>query len=490
MFDISWNDDDVISTQPNLVVIMTDEHNLRTIGAYRNFFREKNQPEQADVWGAGNQVDTPNIDRLASEGALFTNFYTNKPNCTPSRASFMSGLYPRKTGAYKNRKKMSSDIKTWAHYLQLNKYKTRYNGKWHLDGPSFPGVFLNLYESNVEQLERSFGFNDNFFRFNDGHFKFLDIENKTLQLYEFDEHFETPSKHFTTDFLFNKGIQQIKRSVKKKEPFAIMLSIPDPHGPNLVRKPFQNMYDTMNFEVPATMEARYRGHQTFPNFANTSWKNAMGMSIDKTEKEISQFKRSVIFQREMRQYFGMVKCIDHNVGKLMNLLAKIGIEEDTIIVFTSDHGDMLYEHGKRDKGLPYKTSAGVPFIVKYPKKIKQGKVVETARSHIDFMPTILNLMGINHEDSSFDGKDFSSDLLSSEQIVNDIQNIIHMSGNRWVAAVSSQFKLVQPHSLESGDSWLFDLENEPDELINYYNDETYFDAKQILTESLNDRKKK
>ena len=130
-------------------MIITDEHNLRTIGCYRDVLKG----EQKHVWGKDAIVDTPNIDRLAAEGAIFENFYTVAPLCTPSRASFMSGLYPHKTGGSQyNHGRMNDDVVTFAQVLQEQRgYRTGYIGKWHLNGDEKPG-WGNSF--------RKFGFTD------------------------------------------------------------------------------------------------------------------------------------------------------------------------------------------------------------------------------------------------------------------------------------------------------------------------------------------
>lgn len=124
----------VENKKPNLVVIMTDEHNLRTISAYRDYYLSKFPKDVVDVWGDNIFVDTPHIDSLANEGVMFTNYYTTMPTCTPSRASFLTGLFPFSTGAVENNFPMSDNVKTWADYLQESSYQTAYFGKWHLDG--------------------------------------------------------------------------------------------------------------------------------------------------------------------------------------------------------------------------------------------------------------------------------------------------------------------------------------------------------------------
>ena len=470
---------------PNLIVIMTDEHNLRSIGAYRDYLRNLNQTDQANMWGAGNNVKTPNIDRLANEGALFTNFYTNVPSCTPSRAIFMSGLYSSKTGAYKNGLKMKNTVKTWANVLRSHNYDTAYVGKWHLDGDINPGVF-NTLQGNDKK--RHFGFKNNDIRYNAGHSKYLKMINRTLHTFKFKKKFagkDTPGgmrKHFVTDFLFRRSKKQIRKYIKRGKPFALMLSIPDPHGPNQVRPPFDEMYSNMKLKLPQTFRSRYQGHHIHPKFDAFYYNNAMGDSQNKTSVELEEFENDPVFQNEMQKYFGMVKCIDVNVGRLMQFLKREGIEDNTIVVFTSDHGDMLYEHGKVNKGLPYKASAGIPFIVRYPKNVMPGKVIETAHSHLDFAPTILNLMGIDHNEE-FDGNDFSADLLSNDKYVNDVEKVTLLSHSfrHWISATSSEFKLVLA---TRSVPWLFDLKADPDETINYFDDPAYKNVKDFLLEKL------
>ena len=448
----------------------------------------------ARIWGPGNEVKTPHIDKLAKDGAIFTNFYTPAPICTPSRASFMSGLYPKRTGAHRNIiGQMWQSVKTWAHYLDLLKYQTHYMGKWHLDGDINPGVFSTLpFKKNT----RKFGFNNNFFRFNDGHYKFLNIRNKTLQLYTFEEDFEGKDKpdgiktHFTTDFLFDNARKEIENSLKNSEPFALMLSIPDPHSPNEVRPPYDTMYGDMDFKIPPSMTSRYQGSNPYPEFADNKLTNGnikndvMGHTWPlKTNRQMKRYENGNKFQNHMSQYFGMVKCIDDNLGNLMNFIKDQGIEDNTIVVFTSDHGDMLFEHGKINKALPYKSSMGVPFIIKYPKKIPPGKIVETARSHLDFAPTILSLMGVEHN-QTFDGEDFSDDVLSSQAVVNDESNVVFAAHRGWIAAVSSRLRLIIGKSYLGLRPWLFDMKIDPRELINKFDDVQYTDAKELILEKL------
>ena len=433
------------SVQPNLLIIHTDEHNFRTLGCYREQLSE----DQAFVWGTGVKVDTPNIDSIAHEGALCTSFYATSPVCTPSRASFVSGLYPVATGSPVNDMPMHDNIVTFAEILKRNGYSTSYVGKWHLDGDAKPGF----------APKRHFGWDDNRYMINRGHWKLLQDTasgpaligsyNEKSENYKYDISEATPES-FTTDFLADHAIGIIERD--KAKPFCLMVSIPDPHGPNTVRAPYDTMYTNLVFKNPRSMDV---DEGAMPKWVNLKGKNAV--------RELNQ--------AQMARYFGMVKCIDDNVGKILEYLKSQGLEKNTIVVFTSDHGDLMGEHKKDNKGLPYETSACIPFIIRYPGKILPGKVIDTACTTADFAPTILGMMGAAGPFPAYHGKDASADFLGPEKEVRS-ERIVYITnaGNRWVAAVNHRYKLVLS---PDDDPWLFDLEKDPDEITNFYDNPEY-----------------
>lgn len=442
--------------QPNLLIIHTDEHNLRTLGCYRNTMSE----EQALMWGKDVIVETPNIDQLAKEGVLCENWYASSPVCTPSRASMISGLYPIATGSHRNDFPLKDELVTFAQILKENGYATAYVGKWHLDGDAKPGF----------APARQFGFDDNRYMFNRGHWKTLGedengpkvLDKKNAKGFAAYDPQIANEKTFTTDFLVDKTIEIIERD--KSKPFALMLSIPDPHGPNHVRAPYDTMYTHLFFEDPRTMH---------PDVNNKpAWLNLKG----------KKNKASKLNQKAMAQYFGMVKCIDDNVGRLMSYLKTNGLDDNTIVVFTSDHGDLMGEHGKHNKGLPYEMSARVPFILKYPGHVKAKKHIRKAYTMADFTPSILGLMGIDHSSQNFHGIDASADFTDPTKLfANDRVVYITNAFGRWVAAVDNRYKLVLS---PSDKPWLFDLEKDPDEVINYYNDADYKEVADRLTNEL------
>ncbi len=442
------NQNDGNTAKPNLVIVHTDEQNFRTLGCYRKLLSK----DQAFVWGDGVNVETPYADKLAEQGALCSSFYAASPVCTPSRASFVSGLYPYATGAGNNHEALNDNVVTFGEVLRKNGYSTSYVGKWHLDGNEKPGF----------APQRKFGFEDNRYMINRGHWKmFKEDENgfdfigkfspdKNKYKYELKDFNET---NYATDFLTDRTLEIIERDQKK--PFCVMLSIPDPHDPNNVRAPYNKMYDDLEVQTPRTMTAAL---ESTPKWNSMKSKNAM--------KNMSSYLA--------KQYFGMVKCIDDNLGKLMKRLDELNLSKNTILVFTSDHGEMLGEHAKKNKGLPFEASACVPFIIRYPENIRPGKLIRKAYTTTDFTPSILGMMGVDHKDYNFHGEDLSKDFTGQEsELLDDRVVYYRHAGGQWVAAVNSRYKLIFASTYLDQEPVLYDLEKDPDELKNFYEDPAY-----------------
>jgi len=241
-----------------------------------------------------------------------------------------------------------------------------------------------------------------------------------------------------------------------------MLSIPDPHGPNIIRPPYDTMYNHLNFTLPPSAVAAYHRKPALPGWVLRE------NDLEKADEMIKSIENDDKWQTNMRNYFGMVKLIDDKVGQLLSFLEKNGQDENTIIVFTSDHGDMMGEHGRYNKGNPYQSSAGVPFIIRYPGRVTR-KVINTAHSSTDFAPTILGLMGIDYSGIAFQGTDASDEILSNATS-STLEQVRFIAGPHWAAAVDRQYKLVLS---KYAPPWLFDLKKDPNEIINYSGNPSY-----------------
>ena len=427
----------------NLLIVHTDEQHFNTLGCY-----------------GGRIVETPNVDWLASNGAICTSFYATTPVCSPSRAAFVSGRYPHHTPVVTNNIPLDDRIVTFAHILAKQGYATGYAGKWHLDGAGKPQW----------EPERKFGFADNRFMFNRGHWKKMEDtptgprvaarnrkDQPSYAVAEADE------KSFTTDWLTDKAVDFIK--LNKDKPFCYMVSLPDPHGPNTVRAPYDTMYDNVDVPIPAT-------------FHKTPEQTPKWGAKDKKLTEAS-------LRRIMPQYYGMVKCIDDNLGRLLDTLRQNGLIDNTIVVFTADHGDLCGEHRRLNKGVPYEGSAKIPLVVYYPEKIEPGTVIDQALSCVDFLPTVLALMDVETAGQE-QGRDASG--LFVGQGTSDWPGVAFIRGTSrdvnksgWVAVVTDDHKLVYS---PQDRPWLFDLKKEPEELTNFFSHPEYRDTVERLTGEL------
>ena len=220
---------------PNLLIIHTDQLSSWALSVYAK--QLTGTPNYGKIL-----IETPHIDSLAKEGAIFYNFFTNSAVCTPSRGCLLSGRYPHAHGAYRNNIEMNRDEVTIAHILQSNGYETGYAGKWHLDGEPKPGWV---------RPARSMGFADCRFMFNRGHWKKI-VDQPQGNPKAFPYKVIGDEKTFTTDWLADKTIEFIEKTGNR--PFFYMVSIPDPHGPFTVRRPYMNMYRPDEMTVPNTFK--------------------------------------------------------------------------------------------------------------------------------------------------------------------------------------------------------------------------------------------
>lgn len=414
-------------TPPNVIVIMTDEHNFRTLGCYRKLLPKN----LANMWGDA-VVETPQIDSIADQGAICTSYYATTPVCSPSRAALISGMYPHLTPVNTNNIPLDDKVITFAEILKRSGYATGFAGKWHLDGTAKPGW----------APKRKFGFDDNRFMFNRGHWKILEQTASGPRVGARKQ--GQPSyavagaskETFTTDFLMDRTIDFVKANIDK--PFCYMLSLPDPHGPDTVRAPYDTMYDKQTYSRP---KSATKDFSSIPTWG---------------QKQQGKFTQS--------KYYGMVKCIDDNVGRLITFLKEKEIYDNTIFVFTSDHGDLRGEHHRQNKGVPYEASTRVPFLVRYPQLIEKHVVINQALGSIDFLPTLCTMTGTKPV-NPIHGRDFSQLLMGKEPKAWTDIAIVRGTGDRkgWLMAVSDRYKLV----VSANDPiWFFDLERDPNEMIN------------------------
>ncbi|MFC2025671.1 sulfatase [Chloroflexota bacterium] len=311
-------------------------------------------PDQmrADAMGcAGNPiVCTPNIDRIAREGVRFENAYTSYPLCAPFRASFFTGKYAHSSGVYANHYPIPLDQEFLAEIFRNNYYQTGYFGKWHLNGGEIPGF--------VPAGERRLGF-DTMIGFNRGHHYLSSIYFKdTSQPFS--------SNRYEPEYQTDQVISFLEACVDGSQdgPFFAMVNYGIPHPPLVGPDEYLKKYSPENIVIPTNV----------PGDENSNGKARTFLA----------------------RYYGLITCVDDNVGRLLDWLDRKQLTESTVVIFLSDHGEMAGEHGRFAKKTYYRSAMHVPLMVRYPERFPPGNIVNSlVDPSIDTMPTLLDLCGFN-----------------------------------------------------------------------------------------------
>lgn len=298
---------------------------------------------------AGNPcIKTPHIDRLAYEGVLFENAFTSFPLCSPFRASFFTGKYAQATGIFANHYTIPLDQDFLPQIFREHGYQTGYFGKWHLDGGKIPGF--------VPPGERRLGF-DHFIGFNRGHHYFGSVYYKdSVQPYT--------SRRYEPDYQTDQLIDYMERCQADPggRPFFAMINYGPPHPPLEAPENYLGLYSPE--EVPI---------------------------LDPVPEDAASRRAAREF---LAKYYGLIACVDHNVGRLLGWLDRQNLVDDTVVIFVSDHGELAGEHGRYAKKNYHRAAMHVPLIVRNPKRFPAGHIVRSiVDPSVDSMPTLLELCG-------------------------------------------------------------------------------------------------
>jgi arylsulfatase A-like enzyme len=359
---LAVNGDNVknIPKKKNLLFIWTDQQRASTMAVYGN-----------------KEFKVPTMNKLASESTVFLNNYVAQPVCTPSRGTVMTGLYPHQHCAQANNMPLCKEAKTLPELLNDPSYVTGYFGKWHLGDEIFAQHGFQEFESTEDVYSPHFSAGrDKEAR--SGYFHFLishGMKPDQPEKNSFSRKFAVslPYEFTKPAYLANKAVDFLERH--KNEHFVLYINYLEPHTP--FDGPFNNLHNgnaltlPPNFMVPLTNDDPEKYHRS--------------AEPDKTEAE---------WRNDYQHYAGLCASVDKSMEKILAKLKELGLEDNTIIVFTSDHGEMMGSHQQAFKSKMYQEALKVPLLIRNPDNKGKQFIVKDPVGSIDIVPTLLDLMGV------------------------------------------------------------------------------------------------
>lgn len=508
-----------MTRKPNILFITSDQHRWDCFG-----FEHR-------------KVRTPNLDRLALSGTRFSNCLTPNAVCQPSRASILTGMLPLSHGVIDNGIDLPNEMADLGFAAQLSKagYNTSLIGKAHFTSKATfePTGSPECQFSSANYGEDWFG---PYMGFNHvelmvmGHFqRRLPPGHKYLLPFEppHGQHFERwfhsrgtpgearrswedsidgngllaaqtwnsalPEEWHTSTWVADHTIKFLRSAKTKKSPFCLWASFPDPHHPFDCPAPWNGMYDPSEIDIPNN---RFRDFESRPWWHQKLYGNDEKINPNEyTNKKLGSAARmSAQTDEQLRHmtanYYGMISLLDHNIGRIVSTLEKLDLNQDTIIIFTSDHGELLGDHGLILKGPTlYEGLTKVGLILSGP-NITANQIIDEPVSTVDLAATMCDYCDVETPPEA--------QSQSLRNLIRGEKNIRDVAYNEWRAGsdrynLTLDLRLVRTKrykaifELESGDGEIYDLHDDPHEMINLYNDPNHQRIKNELRDMMLER---
>ncbi len=464
--------------RPNVIFIMSDDHAYQALSAYGH--------------PVSQLAPTPNIDRIAKRGALFANSFVTNSLCGPSRAAMLTGKFGNKNGFNKNGEKFDNTQWNWPRALAESGYQTAIVGKWHL---------------NRAPTDMKFDY-----------WKVIDDQGEYYNPDLITPEGMTRVEGYATDLITQDSLDWLKTKRNPDKPFALMIHHKAPHRNFMPPLRYVQKYQGVQFPVPVNYFDDYAGREAAAKQEMNIYRDMyeghdlkMTTGVGKTdlrfnpwpgafdrmtphqraewdrlhqadndamnaanlsEREMALWK----YQRYMAEYLGTVAAVDDGVGAVLDYLEATGLDENTIVVYTSDQGFYLGEHGWFDKRFIYEESLRTPLLIQYPGHIAAGSTVEAPVQNIDYASTFLEYAGVLG-DPAIQGRSFKS--VVEGDVPADWREDIYYHYHEFPAfhAVrkhyglrGERYKLVRFYG-DDIDAWEFyDLKTDPGEMHNLIDD--------------------
>jgi len=465
------------ATRPNIIFIMTDDHASHAMSCYDSKINK-----------------TPNLDRIAKEGMRFANCFCTTSICAPCRAVILTGKHSHINGVIDNRKRFDGSQQTFPKLLQKAGYQTAMIGKWHLKTDPTGFDYWSVLIGQGPYYNPP-----------------MKTPNGTVKY-----------TGYTTDIITLLALDWLQHKRDKDKPFCLMYQHKAPHRNWQPGPEHLTMYDDVTIPEPETLFDDYsnRGRaakeqdMSIEKTMNNSdlklvaprnltadqkklWDAAYNPKNEAFRKANLQGKNLVRwkYQRYMKDYLRCIASVDDNVGDLLEYLDESGLAENTVVVYTSDQGFYLGDHGWFDKRFMYEESLRMPFLVRYPKEIKAASVNKDLVQNLDFGPTFLDFAGVQVP-KDMQGRSMRKVLQGKTP--KDWRTSVYYHYHEYPAVHSvkrhygvrtERYKLI--HFYHDIDEWeLYDLEKDPNEMKNVLADPAYADIVKDLKAELKRLRKK
>lgn len=467
--------------RPNILLITSDQQHWNTLGA-------------------GNpELKTPNLDRLAEEGTTFTRAYCPNPTCTPTRASIITGMYPSQHGAWTLGTKLLEDRHTVGEDFRAGGYKTALVGKAHFQPTRATETYPSLESIGILQdLEYWRKFNGPFYGFDH-----VELARNHTNEYLVGQHYAIwmeekgcsnwreyflpptgtmkptlhkwaiPEKYHYNTWIAERSNALLEQYKRNDEPFFLWSSFFDPHPDYLVPEPWDTMYDPDSLTIPSVTPGEHDRNP--PHFGLTQLDKPDFTHLKETGFGTHGYRSHLLPEDERKKlvatYYAMVSLMDKYIGTILDKLEELGLADNTVVVFTTDHGHFYGQHGLQYKGgFHYEDLIKLPFIVRYPGYVPAGRRSAAIQSLVDLAPTFLSLAGIEAP-CAMTGVDQSAVWQGAEESARDHAlcefrhepTTIHQK-----TYVGERYKITVYYNQTYGE--LFDLREDPGEIRNLWNE--------------------
>ena len=446
--------------RPNILWLCSDQQRYDTIHALGNEY-----------------IDTPNLDRLCARGVAFTHAYVQNPVCTPSRASFLSGKYPSAVNA-----NILGGENNPEHCTLITKaladagYYCGNIGKLHISAAQ--GGHENRGDDGYAEFIYSMGSGHDLENGCNEYGKWLEakgidfhdiMESDGREYYWYRE--DAPIELRQTAWCAERAVRFIRENADKEQPWLLSVNCFDPHPP---------------YDAPRTLVEKYLArHLPDPIFNDSDY--TLGEQLKAAHHQTKEVTApNDDLRRKKASYYGMCEIVDLHFGRIIDALDELGLRENTLIIYTSDHGEMLGDHGLSLKGCRfYDGAVRVPLIFSMPGTLEEGKTVSEITELTDIAPTIAELCGVSFTDTvgisllpAMGGADrpFTPRTFVRCEYFNS--NRTNKAPTNATMYRDRRYKLIVYHGIETGE--LYDMENDPREEHNLWYDEAYKDLRFAL----------